>query len=69
MVIRIIRHVQYTLIILLLIHLVVEFKLLLACLLFEKELILIRLMSVCVLDFFEGSRNWLRGRLSRTILK
>lgn len=52
MVIRIICHT-----------LIVKFNLL-AGLLFEKELILIRLMSVCILDFFEGSRNWLRGSLS-----
>lgn len=49
--------------------LVIEINLLLlAGLLIEKELILIRLMSVCILGFFEGSRNWLLGRLSNTIL-
>lgn len=49
--------------------LVIEINLLLlAGLLIEKELILIRLMSVCILGFFEGSRNWLRGRLRQLLI-
>lgn len=63
MVVRVIRHVHDTTLVV-----VVEFHLLLAGLLLEEELVLIRLVGVRVLDLLEGSRDRLRGRLGRTAL-